>query len=117
MKIQEGGGRTRACRRAVFGHGSLPSLIGAAARGAANGGVLASDLPIQQFLGRRVIIGLFVSQQRDQPFLQSAKAAFDFAFGLGAWGNQVSHPQSRKGALKFRTRVTMVGRGGVAKEA
>jgi len=117
MQIQESGWRTRAGRRAVFGHGSGPRLIGTEACGAANGGVLARDLPIQQFLGGRVIRRFFVSQERDQSFLQGPKTAFNFSFGLRAGGDEMGHPQGGKGALKFRRRVPVVGGGSVAEEA
>ena len=56
MKIQEGSWRTRAGGGAVIGHSSIPGLIGAPAGGAANGGVLAGDLSIQQFLGDRLVV-------------------------------------------------------------
>lgn|ERR1017187_3408416 len=101
MKVQKGGWRTRAGDSAVFGQGFVPGFIGAEAGGAADGGVLAGDLAIQQFLSGRIIMDLFVSQERDQSFLQCAKTAFDFSFGLGAGGDEMSHAQSRKGALKF----------------
>jgi len=101
MEVQERGWRAGAGRCAVFGHGSIPRLIGTETRSAANGGVLAHDLTIQQFLGGWVILDPFVSQERDQAFLQSPKTAFDFAFGLGAGRDQMRDAQSEEGTLKF----------------
>lgn len=101
----------------MFADCFLPGFIGAEARCATNGGVLAGDLPIQEFLCGGIIGDLFVSQKGDQSFLQGSKAAFNFPFGLRAWCNEVSHTQSRKGALKFRTRIVVVGGGSVAKKA
>lgn len=50
------------------------------------------DLAVEEFLGGGIISDFFVSQQGDQAFLQRSKTAFDFAFGLGAGGDEVSHP-------------------------
>lgn len=74
-------------------------------------------LAIQDNLSGRVIADAFVSQQRYQALLQGAKAAFDFAFGLRARGNQVCHSQSREGALELRRRIPVIGHGIMAKEA
>jgi len=49
--------------------------------------------------------------------LQGSKAAFNFPFGLWAWCDEVSHAQSRKGALEFGTRIVVLGCGSVAKKA
>jgi len=60
---------------------------------------------------------VFVSQKRHQALLQGSKAAFNFAFGLGAGGDQMSHTQGAEGALELRTGITIIGHGIVAKEA
>ena len=62
MKVQESGGRARAYGRALFLKGLVPSHVGAVTRGAADGGILVSDLAIQDNLSSGVISDLFVSQ-------------------------------------------------------
>lgn len=49
--------------------------------------------------------------------MQGAKAAFDLAFGLRAGGDQMGHAQGGKGALKLRTRISVIRHGIVAKKA
>ncbi len=76
------------------------------------------DLAIQDDLSGGVIRDLFVSQERlPGTQLQSAKAAFDFTFGLGAWGDQMGHAQGGKGALELRRWIPIIGHGIMAKEA
>lgn len=117
VEVQEGGWRARTDGGALFQQSLVPSRIGALTRGAADRGILVGHLAIQDNLSGRVIADVFVSQERYQALLQGAKAAFDFAFGLRAWGNQVRHPQSREGALELRGGIPIVGHGIMAKEA
>ena len=117
MQVQQGGGRARTYGRALLRQGLVPSGVWAVARGAADGGILVGDLAIQDDLGGGVIADLFVSQQRDQALLQSAKAAFDFAFGLRAGGDQMGHAQGGEGALELRTGIPVIGHGIMAKKA
>jgi hypothetical protein len=117
MQVQQGRRGTRTHRCALLGDGFGPSCIGAVTRGAADGGVLVGDLTIEHDLSGRVIANVFVSQQRDQALLQGSKAAFDFAFGLWAGSDQMSHTQGGEGALELRTGITIIRHGIVAKEA
>lgn len=117
MQVQQGRWRTRTHGGAAFSHGSVPSLIWAIARGAADGGVLVSDLAIEHDLSSGVIADVFVSQQRDQALLQGSKAAFDLTFGLRAGSDQMGHAQGGEGALELRTGIAIIGHGIMAKEA
>src|ERR1700722_14753652 len=69
-------GRQGRPRGGALSHGSVPSIIGAVACGAADGGILVSDLAIEHDLSSRVVADVFVSQERDQALLQGSKAAF-----------------------------------------
>jgi hypothetical protein len=95
----------------------VPGGIRAEARGAADGGILVGDLAIQNDLSGGVIADVFVSQERHQTQLQGAKAAFDFAFGLRAGGDQMRHAQGGEGALELGTGIPVIGHGIMAKEA
>ncbi len=117
MQVQEGGWRTRTDGRASFPQRLIPSRIGAVAGGAADGGILVGHLAVQDDLSGGVIADVFVSQERDQALLQGAKAAFDFTFGLRAWGDQMGHAQGGEGALELRSGIPIIGHGIMAKEA
>ena len=117
MQVQQGGGRTRPYGRALLRQGFGPSGIGTQAGGAADGGILVGDLAIQDDLRGGVIADVFISQERHQALLQGAKAAFDFAFGLRAGGDQMSYPQGGEGALELGTGIAVIGHGIMAKEA
>lgn len=117
VEVQQGGGRTGTGQSALFGQGFVPSRIRAEAGGAAEGGVLVLHFSVEHDLGGGIVADFFIGQDGDQAFLQSAKAAFDFAFGLGAGSHQMGDSQGREGALELRTRVTVISHGIVAKEA
>ena len=117
MQVQERGGRARPNGRALRGQGVVPSLIGAVARRAANGGILMGELATQDDLSGGVIADVFVSQQCDQALLQGAKAAFDLTFGLRARGDQMGHAQGGEGALELGAGIPIIGPGIMAKEA
>lgn len=117
MQVQQGRWRTRTHRGAVLSHGSVPSIIWAIARGAADGGILVSDLAIEHDLCSGVIADVFISKQRDQALLQGSKTAFDLPFGLRARGDQMGHAQGGEGALELRTGVAIIGHGIMAKQA
>ena len=117
MEVQQGGRRTGTRDGALFCQGLLPGRIGAQAGGAANGGVLALDLPVERDLCGGIAADFFIGQDRHQAFLQGAKAAFDLAFGLRAGSDQMGHAQSGEGALKLGTRIPVIGHGIMPKEA
>lgn len=117
MEVQQGGRRTGTRDGALFRQGFLPGCIGAEAGGAAGGGVLAVDLPVEHELCGGVVADFFIGQDGHQAVLQGAETAFDLAFGLRARGDQMGHAQSGEGALKLRTGIAVTGHGIMAKEA
>lgn len=116
MKVQQGGRRTGAGGGALFCQGFLPGGIGAEAGGAANGGILALNFPVEHDLCGGIAADFFIGQDGGQAVLQGAKAAFDLAFGLRAGSDQMSDPQSGEGALELRTGIAVIGHGIMAKE-
>ena len=117
MQVQQGGRRTGTRDRALFGQGFFPGGIGAEAGGAANGGVLALKLPIQDDLGGGIAADFFIGEDGDQAFLQGAKTAFDLAFGLRAGSDQMGDAQGGEGALELGTRIPIIRHGIMTKEA
>ena len=117
MEVQKGCGRTGARDRALFWQGFLPGCIGAQAGGAANGGILALDLPVEHDLCGGIVADFFIGQDGDQAFLQGAKAAFDLAFGLRAGSDQMGDAQGGEGALERGAGITVIGHGIMAEEA
>lgn len=101
VEVQKCGRRTGAGGGALFRQGFFPAGIGAAAGGAANGGILALNLAVEHDLCGGIAADFFIGQDGDQAFLQGAKAAFDLAFGLRARSDQMGYPQSREGALEL----------------
>ena len=117
MEVQQGCRRTGPRGRALFRQGFLPGRIGAQAGGAAAGGVLALNLPVEHDLCGGITADFFIGQDGHQAFLQGAKAAFDLAFGLRAGRDQMGYPQSGEGALELGAGVPVIGHGIMAKEA
>ena len=117
MEVQQGCRRTGTRDGALFCQGFLPGRIRAEAGGAANGGVLALDLPVEHDLCGGIVADFFIGQDRHQAFLQGAKAAFDLAFGLRAGSDQVGDPQRAEGALELGTGIPVIGHGIMPKEA
>jgi hypothetical protein len=116
VEVQQGGRRTGAGGGALFFQGFFPGDIGAQAGGPADGGVLALDLPVEHDLGGGRAADYFIGQDGDEAFLESAKAAFDLAFGLGAGSDQMRYAQRGEGTLELRTGIAVIGHGIVAKE-
>ena len=97
MEVQQGGRWTGPRDGALVFQCLLPGRIRAEAGGAANGGVLALNLPVEHDLRGGIAAGFFIGQDGYQAFLQGAKTAFDLAFGLRARGNQRgSRPERRR---------------------
>ena len=117
MEIQQGCWRTWTRDSTLFRQGLLPSRVWAEAGGAANGGVLALNLPVEHDLRGGIAAGFFIGQDGYQAFLQGAKTSLDLAFGLRAGSDQMGDPQSGEGALKLGTRIPVIGHGIMAKEA
>ena len=116
MKVQKSGWRTEAGGGALFCGGFLPGGIGAEAGGAANGGILAFNFPVEHDLCGGIAVDFFIGQDGEEAFLQGAKSAFDLAFGLGAGSDQMGYPQSGEGALELRTGIPVIGHGIMAKK-
>jgi hypothetical protein len=117
MQIQQGCRRTRTRGGALFRQSFFPSGVGTEARGAADGGVLALNLPVEYALGSRIAGDFFIGQDGHQTFSQGAKAAFDLAFGLRAGSDQMGHAQGGEGALELGTGIPVIGHGIMAKKA
>ena len=117
VQVQQGGRRARTDGGALLRQSLVPSGIGAVAGGAAHGGILVSDLAVQDHLRGGVIADVLIGQERHQALLQGSKATFDLAFGLRAGGDQMRHPQGGEGALELRTGIAVIGHGIMTKEA
>ena len=77
---------------------------------------MAGQFVGQQFLCRGVSGDFLVGQKGDDAFLEGAKAAFDFAFGLRAGGDQMGDAQGGEGALELGARIPAIGRGLMAEQ-
>jgi hypothetical protein len=75
------------------------------------------NLPVEHGLCGGIMGDLFIGQDCHQPLLQGSKAAFDFAFGLGAGGDQMGDPEGGEGALELRAWIAVIGHGIMAEEA
>jgi hypothetical protein len=58
-----------------------------------------------------------MGQEGDRAFLERAKTAFDFAFGLGSRSDEVDHSKAKQGALELAFRIAVVVAGTWAEEA
>ena len=117
MKVQQGGRRTGTREGALFLQSHLPCRIRAEACGAANGGILALDLPVERDLCGGIAADFFLGQDGHQAFLQGAETAFNLAFGLRAGSDPMGYPQGGEGALELGTGIPVIGHGIMAKEA
>ena len=117
MEVQEGCRRTGTRKRTFFCQGFLPGGIGAQAGGATDGGILTLHFSVEHDLCGGIGADFFIGQDGDQAFLEGSEAAFDFAFGLRAGGDQMGDPQGGEGALELGTGIPVIGHGIVAKEA
>ena len=79
---QSGGGGGADAAFAGAGLG-VPDLAGDRGEGAVDGAVLAGDFHLEDLGGVLPGGDLGVRQEGDEPFLEGAEAALDFAFGLG----------------------------------
>lgn len=105
MEVQQGFWRASAGGGAVFRQRFLPCRIGAEAGGAANGGIMALDLPVEHDLGGGIAAGLFVGQDYHQALSKGSKAAFGLAFGLRAGTVRMGYPPSGIGASELRVGI------------
>ena len=63
---------------------------------------------VEHNLSGGIMAGFFISQEGHQTFLQSAKAAFDLAFGLRGGGDQMRDSEGGEGALELRTGIPVI---------
>ena len=78
---------------------------------------MARDFDLEDFVGERVGVDLGVGEEGDEAFLEGAETAFDFAFGLRGWGDEMSDAEGAQGALELATGVEVVVGGAGAEEA
>jgi len=116
MEIQQAGIRTRAQYGALFFLSLGAGVVRRETGGAADGAVLAGQFAGQQFLCRGVSGDFLVGQEGDDSILEGAEAAFDFAFGLRAEGDQMRDAQGGEGALELRAGIAAIGRGLMAEQ-
>ena len=77
---------------------------------------MAGQFAGQQFLCRGISGDFLVGQKGDDAFLEGAKAALDFAFGLRARGDQMGDAQGGEGALELGAGIPAIGRGFMAEQ-
>ena len=108
VEIEESRERTGSEGAGIFEESFLPNSdrneIGAAVFGL----VLAGEFHLKDFVGMLPIAHVGVGHESDKPALESAKAAFDFSFGLRSWGDEVSDAQSPQCALELALWVGVV---------
>jgi len=117
MEIQQARIGTRTQDGAFFFLSFGAGVIRGQTGGAADGAVLAGQLVGQQFLCGSVGGDFLKSQQGDETVLEGAKAAFDFAFGLGAGRDQMRDAQGGKGPLKLRAGIAAIAGGLMAEQS
>ena len=79
--------------------------------------VLAGEFHLKDFVGMLPIAHVGVGHESDKQALESAKAAFDFSFGLRSWGDEVGDAQSPQGALELALGIGVVTAGAGSKKA
>ena len=117
VEVQQGCRWTGTRDGALFFQSLRPGRIRAEGGGAANGGILALNLPVEHDLCGGIASDFFIGQDGEEAFLQGSKTAFDLAFGLRAGGDQMGHAQSGEGALELGAGIPIIGHGIMAKEA
>lgn len=101
----------------VFKQGFFPHFQRDQAGGALAGAVLAAYLHLEDFVSVFPSLDPGVSQESDETFLEGAKAAFNLAFSLGSWRDEVSHAQPQQCALKLALGIAVVVAGTWPEEA
>ena len=99
-----------------LGLGEGAGVVRGQAGGSADGAVLASQFAVEECSGGGVRGDFFVGQQREQPFLEGAEPAFDFAFGLRTGSDEVGDAQRGAGVLELRVGIAAVGGGFMAEQ-
>ena len=75
------------------------------------------QLAVEHDLGGGIAADFLIGEDCDQAFLQGSKAAFNFAFGLGAGSDQMRYAQRGEGALELGAGIPVIGHGVMAEEA
>ena len=88
--------------------GLFEEVVGDFASGRVSRGILAFDFHLKDFVGAFVGVDLGMGQECDEAFLKGAEAAFDFAFGLRGWGDEVGDAEGAQGALELAAGVEVV---------
>lgn len=101
----------------VFEQGGFPDIQRDQSGAALASTVLAADFHLEDLIGMLPSLHLGVSQERDEASLESAKAAFDLAFGLGSRSDKVTHAKAKQGALELASRIAVVAGRAWAEEA
>ncbi len=116
VEIQQAGRRWWAKMTPVLRQGIFPDILRDPAGAALASAVLAADFHLEDFIGMLPSLNSGVSQESDDAFLESAKSAFDLAFGLGSRSDKVSYAKAKQGALELASRIAMVVGRARAKE-
>lgn len=117
MQVQQGNGGHGAEAITFFFKCQFPGGVWGQVGGATNMVlIMPVDLGLEQGVSVFVVGDFFIGQEGDEPVLESAEAAFDFAFGGSVWSHAMGGTQGRKSALELGMGVEPVGGGGVAKE-
>lgn len=117
MEIQKCRERTSPDGVGLLDEGLLPNLDGELAGAAVFGSVLASDFHLQDLVSLVPSLHSGVSHESDQPSLQGAEPAFDFAFGLGRGNNEMGDTESLQSPLELTLWIGVVVAGAGTKEA
>ncbi|SRR5712692_7212878 len=118
VEVQKGDTGNWAQEVAFFSERQIPGVIWSQAGRAADMVlVLPINLDLEQSIGIRVIGDFFEGQESDEAVLESAKAAFDFAFCGSIWSDAMSDPQGGKSALELGVGIESIGRGGMAEKS
>jgi hypothetical protein len=72
---------------------------------------------LEDLIGMSPSLNPGVSHERDETSLESAKAAFDLAFGLRSRSDKVNHAKAKQGALELASRIAVVVGRAWAEEA
>ena len=101
----------------LFTQGIFPDIQRDQTRAALASAILAADFHLEDFMGMLPSLNPGVRQERDEASLESAKATFDLAFGLGSRSDKVNHAKAKQGALELASRIAMVVGRAWAEEA
>jgi len=118
MEIEESGRRRRLEEGAFFALGFEPGGIWSGRDGAdMMRGVVAGQEGGEACVGGSKGTDFFVAEDGGEAILEVAKAALDFAFGLGIWSDAMIDAQAEESALELAARLSFGLGAGRTKEA